>query len=557
MKPRKKIPTAQEIIDEHLNGEALTEEMCREMAESLLNRAWIQEWSQKKGHRVFFECCGRYASDEDEPEMQELLLQSTNHREKGYCPFCGESVEYFRQRYIGRTELAEEYHTWYRRSEKDPDVLLLIGVWAGKKYFRARNGLVPVERIRPEFELGCLCYLPLGDTPRRYVREAMPQRGVWGSCTGYFGTEENDWWAARKNIGWNGAVTSLFGGRIHNEIHLETLERAVRGTRWAWYMNWAEETPGILYGADRLNVLAVYSRHPQLEYFIKSGLSPLAAAVVNQDDCGCIRWGAQTPAEMLGLDSNELARLKRLPRQQINCRGLKLKQTAGKLGQKLKLETALELGSRIASYDERDFFRTVEQYGGRWGAARLTRYLAPRRGQIGLWKDYLDELITLGEADDESRVFPKDLTEAHAQTSARLRYRHDRETAEKVRAAAEKLRERYTFRACGLLLEPFESPEEIVREGTMQHICIGSYVERYAGGGTILCKLRRETEPDKPWHAVEFTTGGAMVQCRGDHNRSEEEDLPVLKRFWAAWDRARKTKTELHVQVRRKERAAV
>ena len=96
-----------------------------------------------------------------------------------------------------------------------------------------------------------------------------------------------------------------------------------------------------------------------------------------------------------------------------------------------------------------------------------------------------------------------------------------------------------------------------MREGTMQHICIGSYVERYAGGGTILCKLRRAAEPDKPWHAVEFTTGGAMVQCRGDHNRSEEEDLPVLKRFWAAWDRARKTKTELHVQVRRKERAAV
>ena len=82
MKPRKKIPTAQEIIDEHLNGQALTEEMCREMAESLLNRAWIQEWSQKKGHRVYFECCGRYASDEDEPEMQELLLQSKNHREK-------------------------------------------------------------------------------------------------------------------------------------------------------------------------------------------------------------------------------------------------------------------------------------------------------------------------------------------------------------------------------------------------------------------------------------------------------------------------------------------
>ena len=225
--------------------------------------------------------------------------------------------------------------------------------------------------------------------------------------------------------------------------------------------------------------------------------------------------------------------------------------------EKLKLETALELGERIANYEEISLFRVLEQYGSRWGAARLARYLTARRGLVAMWTDYLGELEKLGEADDESRVFPKDLTEAHAQTSARLRYRHDRETAEKVLAAAEKLRKRYTFRACGLLLEPFETPEEIVREGTMQHICIGSYVERYAGGGTILCKLRLAAEPDKPWHAVEFTTGGAMVQCRGEHNQSAEEDLPVLERFWAAWDQARKTKTELHVLVRRKERAAV
>lgn len=557
MGTKKETPTAQEIIDEHLNGQALTEEMCREMAESLPNRAWIQEWSQKKGHRIYFECCGRHITDENEPEMQEILLQDRHHREKGICPCCGERVEYFKQRYIGRSDLAEEYHTWYRRSLKDPNVLLLIGVWTGKKYFRAWNGFVPIEEIHPEFELGCLCYLPIGDTPRRYVREVMPQRGVWGCCRGYFGSEENDWWAIRKNIEWSGAVTSLFGGMIHNAVHLESLETAVRGTRWAWYLNWASETPGILHGADLLNVLAEYSRHPQLEYFIKSRLTALAVAAVNHDLHGCVRWKARKPAEMLGLDSNELARLKRMPSRKINCQGLRVKQIAGKLGQKLKLETALELGERIANYEEISLFRVLEQQGGRWGAARLARYLTARRGLVAMWTDYLGELEKLGEADDESRVFPKDLTEAHAQTSARLRYRHDRETAEKIRAAAGKLRKRYTFRACGLLLEPFETPEEIVREGTMQHICIGSYVERYAGGGTILCKLRLAAEPDKPWHAVEFTTGGAMVQCRGEHNQSAEEDLPVLERFWAAWDQARKTKTELHVLVRRKERAAV
>ena len=89
MGAKKEIQTAQEIIDEHLNGEALTEEMCREMAESLPNRAWIQEWSQKKGHRIYFECCGRHITDENEPEMREILLQDRHHREKESVPAAG------------------------------------------------------------------------------------------------------------------------------------------------------------------------------------------------------------------------------------------------------------------------------------------------------------------------------------------------------------------------------------------------------------------------------------------------------------------------------------
>ena len=120
----------------------------------------------------------------------------------------------------------------------------------------------------------------------------------------------------------------------------------------------------------------------------------------------------------------------------------------------------------------------------------------------------------------------------------------------RIRKRAEALAGRYSFQACGLVLAPFQSATDIIREGMAQSICIGTYVERYASGGTILCTLRREDAPEEPFHAVEFSrTTGAMVQCRGAHNRTLDVDEQLIRDFWAAWDAARGMETTVNLII--------
>lgn len=131
-----------------------------------------------------------------------------------------------------------------------------------------------------------------------------------------------------------------------------------------------------------------------------------------------------------------------------------------------------------------------------------------------------------------------------------LKLERDLRDAEKQRAQLEKrlgaLRERYCFRAAGLVLRPFDTLSEVILEGRALNICIGSYARSYAQGGTVLCCLRREEEPDAPWRAVEFSPAtGKLVQDRGERNDARGIPPGVkkqLKLFWAAWSREQEQK---------------
>lgn len=174
----------------------------------------------------------------------------------------------------------------------------------------------------------------------------------------------------------------------------------------------------------------------------------------------------------------------------------------------------------------------------------------PKYSYIGTWRDYLRELEELGEADDEARVFPRDLLAAHVETTTRIKIKADEAQQKKLDDRLPELRGKYSFRAGGLVLEPFWTVAEVIAEGAKQRICIASYAGRYANGGTVLCKLRRESAPETPWHAVEFDTKGRMMQCRGEGNTTAPEDEQAVRDFWAAWDAAHKTTTAVHLTIR-------
>lgn len=75
---------------------------------------------------------------------------------------------------------------------------------------------------------------------------------------------------------------------------------------------------------------------------------------------------------------------------------------------------------------------------------------------------------------------------------------------------------------------------EIVREGSLQHICIGGYVSRHSTGNTNLFFLRKKNEPDMPFYAIEMNNGNSIIQIHGFGNRwlgNNPEAIPTVIRW--------------------------
>lgn len=75
---------------------------------------------------------------------------------------------------------------------------------------------------------------------------------------------------------------------------------------------------------------------------------------------------------------------------------------------------------------------------------------------------------------------------------------------------------------------------EIVSEGSVQRICIGSYTTRHAMGDTNLFFLREKSEPDVPFYAIEMNKYKEIVQIHGYCNKwlgNNPEAIPTVVRW--------------------------
>ena len=202
---------------------------------------------------------------------------------------------------------------------------------------------------------------------------------------------------------------------------------------------------------------------------------------------------------------------------------------------------------------------------------KITRRILRDLANAREWRDYYRQLAELGEVECEihherymhakyrfiepntALLLPSDMSKMHQRMTDRMNALRvetkARELAAKqvgLRKRLPELREQYLFHAAGLVLRPFDSVREVLNEGQVLGICIGSYASGYAEGSKIICCLRREEEPDEPWRAVEFSTvTGKMVQDRGRCN--DAGGIPdgvkiQLRLFWSAWNRAQAKK---------------
>ena len=542
---------ALDIIEQHLGGRFIDDEMRK--ADNFLGRVgWLMHWTSKR-RVIWYECCGHTLemAEENTPEEEQALYHAA-HRKKGTCPYCSSAVYYINRRFARQNDYTEVYTVHYRMSRAEPNTLLVLGMWSGRRWYQVKMRREPQE-IQTEHEPCSLVVLPWGDKPKRFVRETLKGPGSYDSW--WWGTraqEGSGGWVQRESVQ-GGDTQSITGCGIEYLI-CDDLAETVRGTRWEKPVRYVKRRrSGIPWSRDLVTPLKTFCTHTAMEYMLGNGMEGIVKSCLRGDGTlSLIRWKRKKPAEMLGLDSNELARLRRMEPEKVSGYGLMALRIAQELGQRIKTEDAMKAaGDPVIQGQHASVLKgLLRQYGGRWGVLRILRYLSKSYSHPNLWRDYMQELQTLGEANDESRVFPRDLHEAHGETSIRIRYKEDAETQQKLESRAETLDQQMHFEACGLVLEPFRTAAEIIAEGKIQSICIGSYVKTYADGNTILLKLRRTDAPDVPFHAVEMRKDGkTLVQCRGYKNRTFAQDEKLIRDFWAEWDRTHGTHTPVHITI--------
>lgn len=316
--------------------------------------------------------------------------------------------------------------------------------------------------------------------------------------------------------------------------------------------------------ADELNeikVMGAICTKPYIEYLCAAKQPGLAAEIILGVKGIVQRPRAKDIRTLLGLTEGQWFEVRRddiaLTGETIHA--LNSIQRAGKMT--ISVQTA-QAAARAHSYSSLYRLEEIAPVVFALVPDKLRRK-AVRRAiadtELYTWIDYWQQLRALNEDMTDARILiPRDMHAMHQRmTDRQIALRHQKQAElnaiKKMEFAVrlKKLQEKYTFEACGLILRPFESVEEVIAEGTAQHICIGGYADRYVNGGTILCALRRAEAPEEPWRAVEFSaTTGQLIQDRGAYNdrgRGEHNmDGGVagwLRRFWAAFD-ARNTQKE-------------
>lgn len=109
-----------------------------------------------------------------------------------------------------------------------------------------------------------------------------------------------------------------------------------------------------------------------------------------------------------------------------------------------------------------------------------------------------------------------------------------RKKEEEKRIKIDKERKQYEYEDDTYIIRLPNDSGEIVREGNIQRICIGGYTTNHALGHTNLFFLRKKSEPNVPFYAIEMSNHKTIVQIHGFSNSwlgNNPEAIPTVVRW--------------------------
>lgn len=476
-----------------------------------------------------------------------------HHGQYYACPICGARCE-FRYEAKGHAKCYDEFYLYeWRRSVLDDEAIVLTGAVV------YRNSTHELPHTAPlKIDANAIYVFRPGEAATVYKR-----RWYWGHDDGT--------WELKKEVH---PEHTKWGCKPMDIVmdHTE-FRQAIEGTRIGKLFDLLREESGRWQHLE-LTAIANCARRPWLEYLYKSGQRYLAGQLMREERVGrdiVPHQKARKPRELLGLTEGQWFEIRR-DGLSLTIEALKTLRAMMKLDiGAVKVAEAMRL-SRIGTahwHIVNEMLPDTRGYGPHI-CDRLVRLPDKARRKIlrrilgdfrhaTEWKDYYTQLVRLGEVPMEGDAFapeadmalilPKDMHAMHLRMTDRenaiILEKHMKALAEQqteLEKRLEKLRAEFTFQACGLVLRPYESCEEVVKEGQRLHICIGGYAESYAQGSTIICCLRKADAPDVSWRAVEFSARtGKLIQDRGAYNDGRggipKDTEELLRRFWAAWNK--------------------
>lgn len=505
---------------------------------------FLPEANPKAQRLVHCGRCDQWAVEEQRGGRYERDLPQGHDVE---CPFCRCRVE-VKHVTRGIKGIYDRLNVvYYQKSAVDPDAVVAVAAHVTREYREADQfepwALEPTVSVRG---------IAVFDAKRRESAR-FQTRPVWMAAENEDRLKLVDvWWKRVKSMA---ALTfgdqALFMAQKPDTVFLRgTLTAAIEGTPFA--RAWSDRFFG--YG-DGIWALDRIARYPCVEYLTKLHLTDFVLrAHLGTLPPSTINWNGADMGKVLRLSPRRLGEIKghKISLTPNLCAVL---QTVDKAKLRCGIDTAVGVATacRGLQGDLKVQLRRALELLPEGKRAKGLKYIARNRDRTlhdieDLWSMTLKAGGTLNSDED---AFPRDFAAAHDRMAARVQATKNRAKDRQIAKRLPALEKKLGFSFGGLILRPACSAAEVVREGQALHHCVGTYVDRYAAGDTVICVLRRAVEPETPWRTVEISaTTGRVLQDRGLHNDWGGQGIPVegnyraaLDLFWEAWRERRQARS--------------
>lgn len=449
---------------------------------------------------------------------------STRHLVMSICPECGARVQ-LRDLWRGRKSMAADRRfmlTWHK-SRIAENGIVLLGYECYADWSKMDN-CQPFQQM--EASLAEVCVFQYGMPGERW------KLGHYGRGWKRTRKCESGW--APGQWGRNGGIRTLASNWGYS------LRNAAEGTIYEGILEDIDccgaQADAELWW-DKITLMDSISRYGCVEYLLRMGMGEIAMKVIDRDTNGLVNARGKNGQQVLKLTEGEWGEVKG-KKLRLTWKALETRKIARENNLRMSMEKALEISRRHDWY----VFKHIVN-NGHPDVMRALKYCERNKVRLNDYRDMMLQMDELGmDKNDKQLMYPRNFEEMHRRYSERialLKAEEDgKKKAKKNEAICARVEsgelDRFFFSAMGLVMRPMMSASEIIREGTMQHNCVATYIDAYAEGRTNLCVIREEGRLEIPLYTVEFNRDGMLLQCRADHNKSPK-DKGRMEIFWRVY----------------------